>query len=205
MTLPTSHQIWLILELASGWSILAFVDACAVIIVVRMATGKINLSRLISEPTGDASMSRFQLLIFTYVISLSLFMISLQHDPPGFPDITGGLLSLLGISASTYAVSKGIQYSTDSGIAEKAPVVEVTPRQVTIKSGGTATVKAQVTHGVNQSVNWTTDSNGGTLTPKDQAATFIAPAVNTETQVRITAASAQNPSVSDVAIVTIEP
>lgn len=205
MSLITTAHLWLALKLATGTSILLFVDACAVIIVMQMATGRINLSRLISEPTGDASMSRFQLLIFTYVISLALFMISVQRNPPSFPEISSGILSLLGISASTYAVSKGIQYSTEGGTAEKDPVVELSPRQASVKAGATTIVTARVTHGINQNVNWTADPNIGTLAVKDLVATFTAPAVPAATTVRITAASAQKASVIDTATITVTP
>jgi hypothetical protein len=57
-------------------------------------------------------MSRFQLLIFTLVIALSLFLVVVSKMQ--FPDtIPPEILTLLGISASTYAVSKGIQVSAN--------------------------------------------------------------------------------------------
>ena len=55
-------------------------------------------------------MSRFQLLIFTFVIAISLFVL-VEANRGSIPDIPSGVLTLLGISASTYAVSKGIAYS----------------------------------------------------------------------------------------------
>jgi UDP-N-acetylmuramyl pentapeptide phosphotransferase/UDP-N-acetylglucosamine-1-phosphate transferase len=88
---------------------------------------------LISEKSASgppaASMSRFQFLIFTFVISLSLFLIVVSNAQlrqtdenakraadqtlPGFPEIPGGVLALLGISASSYTVSKAIQSNKD--------------------------------------------------------------------------------------------
>lgn len=85
-----------------------------------------HLELLLSEKDGSgASMSRFQLFVFTFVIALSLFLIvvsranlaqapanAARQDAPNnaeFPDIPGGVLALLGISASSYTVSKAIQ------------------------------------------------------------------------------------------------
>src|SRR6202008_5160127 len=65
---------------------------------------------LVNEANGQASMSRFQLLIFIFVIAVSLFEV-VENRTTTFPEIPSGILTLLGISASTYAVSKGISYS----------------------------------------------------------------------------------------------
>src|SRR5215471_19074358 len=88
-------------------------------ILAGIASGKIDISRLLEEKGangekgGGASMSRFQLLIFTFVIALSLFLIVVNTG--AFPDkIPPEVLTLLGISATTYAVSKGIQAGSQS-------------------------------------------------------------------------------------------
>ena len=87
-------------------------------VLAAIASGKIDISRLLEEKspdgaTGVASMSRFQLLIFTFVIALSLFLIVVNTG--AFPDkIPPEVLTLLGISATTYAVSKGIQAGSQS-------------------------------------------------------------------------------------------
>jgi hypothetical protein len=88
-----------------------FLGGLAVILLVKIATDKIDLEWLISEDNGHASMSRFQLLIFTFVIAISL--VKLTESLGHFPTIDSGVLTLLGISASTYAVGKGIQMSGD--------------------------------------------------------------------------------------------
>jgi len=78
------------------------------LILAGIATGKIDISQLLSESGGGASMSRFQLLIFTFVIGLSFFLIVVSTGK--FPSpIPSGVMTLLGISATTYGVSKGIQ------------------------------------------------------------------------------------------------
>jgi amino acid transporter len=96
-----------------GWILCLFIAALGFILIVWIWTGKIDLSQLLSEANGDASMSRFQLLIFTFVIAISLFML-VEKSSSVIPDIPNGVLTLLGISASTYAVGKGISYSQPS-------------------------------------------------------------------------------------------
>ena len=92
-----------------GFVLCLFIGLLALTILYLIWTRKINLSQLLSEANGDASMSRFQLLIFTFVIAIALFEI--VESSMKFPDIPQGVLVLLGISASTYAVGKGISYS----------------------------------------------------------------------------------------------
>lgn len=106
-----------------GYILCIFIGLLAGTIVWFIWTNKINLSALISETNGDASLSRFQLLIFTFVVAVSLFYLVEQRANSKtagiegtFPDIPTGVLTLLGISASTYAVGKGISYSRDEGV-----------------------------------------------------------------------------------------
>src|SRR5258708_35286355 len=110
------------LELVIGYLVCGVVGLFALLILWMILKGEINLDLLISEKTGEASMSRFQLLIFTFVIGLSFFLIVVSNaktvetstNPahpagPVLPDVPGGVLGLLGISASSYTVSKAIQ------------------------------------------------------------------------------------------------
>ncbi len=93
-------------------------------ILAAIASGKIDISKILEEKsaeggTGAASMSRFQLLIFTFVIALSLFLIVVNTGH--FPDkIPPEILTLLGISATTYAVSKGITAGSQQNAAPPA-------------------------------------------------------------------------------------
>ncbi len=91
-----------------------FLAALAALVIVKIFTGSIDLQFLISEANGHASMSRFQLLIFTFVIAISLF--KLVELKGVLPEVPNGILTLLGISASTYAVGKGISYSREEGV-----------------------------------------------------------------------------------------
>ena len=104
----------------TAWTALGLMTALAVTVIYYMWTGKIDLRRLISEPTGDASMSRFQLLIFTFVVAFGFFLVMVSGEKPAFPAvIPSSVLALLGISASSYLVSKGIQFSSDQGATHK--------------------------------------------------------------------------------------
>jgi hypothetical protein len=100
---------WVTAASICGYVACLFLGVLAAIILIFIWTGKIDLSQLIAEANGEASMSRFQLLIFTFVVAISLFAI--VESKMTFPDIPSGILTLLGISASTYAVGKGISYS----------------------------------------------------------------------------------------------
>ena len=104
------------LWVATGWVLLVALSAITATLIYYMWSGRINLARLISEPNGDASMSRFQLLVFTLVVAFALFIIIVSGDKPSFPEvIPPSVLTLLGISASSYLVSKGIQFSSSEG------------------------------------------------------------------------------------------
>jgi hypothetical protein len=159
------------LVVATGWVILGFIALLEATVIWLMIQGKINLNRLISEPNGDASMSRLQLLIFTFVIGASLFLVIAAKAPPALPDdIPTGVLTLLGISGSTYLVSKGIQFSTPEGTADRPPRVTVQPKEVDTK-GLQHPITQQFTvmfdRGSDQRVVWTIDSTPvlGSITP----------------------------------------
>lgn len=110
--------------LGKGCELLAclFLGGFATIVLFKIATDKIDLEWLISEDNGHASMSRFQLLIFTFVIAISF--VRYVEDKGEFPKIDSSVLTLLGISASTYAVGKGIQKSGDG----EGPIAPNTPK-----------------------------------------------------------------------------
>ena len=93
----------------TGFVLCLFLGLLGLTILYLIWTKQLNLHQLLSEADGSASMSRFQLLIFTFVIAFSLFEI--VQSGMKFPEIPTGILTLLGISASTYAVGKGISYS----------------------------------------------------------------------------------------------
>ncbi|HEY6181388.1 MAG TPA: hypothetical protein VIW67_04030 [Terriglobales bacterium] len=119
------------LELLAGYVICLLVAVIGLVVVWKIATGQIDISKILAEKDGtpgsigSASMSRFQLLIFIFVIALSFFLVVIsnikivQANPsgktPALPDVPNGVLALLGISASSYAVGKAIQHGAGTG------------------------------------------------------------------------------------------
>jgi hypothetical protein len=108
------------LVLVMGWIIAILIGFLGLIVAWKILSGKIDLQFLISEDNGHASLSRFQFLIFTFVIAggLLLFIIhalacSDCKSVPGFPVIPGSILALLGISSGSYVTAKGIQTSKE--------------------------------------------------------------------------------------------
>lgn len=99
------------LSTASTYAALMIALLFALPVLIDIATGKIDISAVLEESGGGASMSRFQLMIFTFVIA-SCFVLIVIHTQK-FPEVRPDILELLGISATTYAVSKGIQAGSD--------------------------------------------------------------------------------------------
>lgn len=109
------------LQAAVGYGLLLLLFFFGAVVLINMVTGKIDISKLLEEKgSSGASMSRFQLLIFTFVIAMSFFLIVTKSGQ--LPNVPTDVLTLLGISASTYAVSKGIQAGSNDGADKKAKV-----------------------------------------------------------------------------------
>jgi hypothetical protein len=117
------------LKVVLSYEILILTFFYGLMVLLYMASGEIDLTMLLCEPKGNdkdgnpiygASMSRFQLLIFTFVIALSLLLITIANGAKKFPAVPSEILVLLGISASTYAVGKGIQSSSSAAAADGA-------------------------------------------------------------------------------------
>lgn len=121
-----------------GYGVCLFMGLLCATILWMIWTGKINLSSLLTEANGQASMSRFQLLIFTMIIAISFFI--LVERGAKFPDIPEGVLTLLGISASTYAVGKGISYSRDEGVTTPAERASVRATAEALSATGASSV-----------------------------------------------------------------
>jgi hypothetical protein len=123
------------LALFMGWILAVLIAAFAVTIIGKMWKGQIDLKFLIAGDDGDASLSRFQFLIFTFVIALSLFLIIVnQTGGPAFPkEIPGGILALLGISGGSYVASKGVDASTPPTTTTTTITPNPTPLPPTVK------------------------------------------------------------------------
>jgi len=124
---PPTDPNFHLLALVMGWIITVLIAAFALAIIYKMIRGDINLMYLISGTDGDASLSRFQFLIFTFVIALGLFLIILSASPPSFPAIPGGILALLGISGGSYVTSKAVDANAGKPQVVVAPVAPPPP------------------------------------------------------------------------------
>ncbi len=92
----------------------------AAVVLYLILCGKIDLTGILSEPRvpGDkndpkASLSRFQFLIFTFVIAGLYLILSLESG--NFVDIPDSVLVLLGISGGSYLISKGVGKNGKTG------------------------------------------------------------------------------------------
>jgi amino acid transporter len=129
------------LKVAIGWGGALLIGLLGLTVIYRMFTGTIDLSQLVSEPSGDASMSRFQLLVFTFVVAISFLLITVAKDQ--IADIPNTVLALLGISAGSYVVSKGIQ--KDITLAQMQASVNVSPGVLNASPGQSVTFTASAT------------------------------------------------------------
>ena len=100
------------LALVAGYVIVALVGLLGLLILFYMMTGRIDLTWLISEKEngGAASLSRFQFLLFTFVVAMCILVLTLEGGE--FPQLNEDILGLLGISGGSYLIAKGIQHST---------------------------------------------------------------------------------------------
>lgn len=106
------------LGLVIGWILTIFLGLLGAVILWKIIDGTIDLTYLVSDELGWASLSRFQFLVFTFVIAMSLFYVIASQTPPSYPKIPAEILGLLGISGGSFVLSKGIQSSRDVSMTE---------------------------------------------------------------------------------------
>jgi hypothetical protein len=193
------------LTLVAGYLVCGTVGILAALVLWNIADGSIDLSRLLSEPTGDASLSRFQFLVFTIVIALSLFLVIVSAKPAAFPNIPGTVLSLLGISGSSYLISKGIQFSDPAGVTDRSTDIVISPVTAIVRYGQTQQFKADVPRKPGSSVTWQVIAGIGTISATGlYAAPAAPPAATTQQQhATIQVTSDELPDGSDLAVVTL--
>ncbi len=183
------------LALTIGWTLCAFVIFLEAAIVYLILRGTIDLSRLISEPNGDASMSRFQFLVFTFVVTLCLFLIVAGHEnAPAFPDIPGSVLALLGISASSYTVSKAIQFTSADGVQERPAEIYIVPGSRTFLLGESFRFTATIIRSEETGLRWSIVPGVGTI---DSTGLYTAPSALLQdfVYVQVRASLVNNPEV----------
>ena len=106
------------LKVAAGYTVLLFLLAFGGVVLWKTVVRN-EIGTLLEEHGGGASMSRFQFLIFTFVVAFGIVFLLAKNNQ--FPDVPADVLTLIGISASTYAVSKGIVASSPDLQAKGVP------------------------------------------------------------------------------------
>ena len=114
-----------------GFILCLFIGLLALTILYLIWTNKINLQHLLSEADGSASMSRFQLLIFTFVIAISFFEIvesgmKLPDIPTTISSMMSRAISCRGLSEVTTAMSAKLE--TTSPISGRFPLSRLPPQ-----------------------------------------------------------------------------
>lgn len=157
------------LGLAIGWILTVFIALLGVKILWKIFKDEINLDYLISDAEGYASLSRFQFLVFTFVVAMSLFYLIVMKTPPDYPAIPNQILALIGISGGSYVISKGIQ-----GDARTPTLIISGPASTAAIGGAPMQFHAKATGLVDETVIWsldppegrgTIDANTGLYTP----------------------------------------
>lgn len=115
-------------KLIAVWIMVVFIGILTGIVLWKIVTGAIDLKMLVSEENGQASMSRFQFLIFTFAVVLMWIYLFLCKGGTEFVPIPETVLGLLGISGGSYVASKGIQkgYETEK-VKKGVPTGPTTP------------------------------------------------------------------------------
>ncbi|MGD8310768.1 MAG: hypothetical protein PVG98_15135 [Chromatiales bacterium] len=102
----------------------AVIVAFAAAVLWQIIDGKIDLFGIVAEPEKvatyggkpKASLSRFQFLVFTFVIAGLFLMLSIESG--GFVNIPDNVLILLGLSGGGFLVSKTIGGSQARSVAD---------------------------------------------------------------------------------------
>jgi len=118
--------IWTWISAAVAIAIALVIVTFALIVAWKLLRGQIDLTYLLAEPAAPpipgadpteppeipkASISRFQFLIFTFVIAGVYLVLCLEAGR--FVEIPQEVILLLGVSGTSYAASKGIKAAAD--------------------------------------------------------------------------------------------
>lgn len=151
--MPTN--IWTWVSAGVAIALAALIMSFAIVIIIKLFTGAIDLRWLLAEPAGPiqpgahpeepgtqpkASISRFQFLIFTFVIAGVYLVLCLESGR--FVEIPENVILLLGVSGTSYAASKGIKAAADTSQRNAAvttggdPIQAASPRPLGPNANG---------------------------------------------------------------------
>jgi hypothetical protein len=125
---------WHTLAMIIGIGITVVILGLAAVVLWKIFTGAIDLTFLIAEADNKASLSRFQFLVFTFVVAGIFLLLSIESGT--FVDLPDNVLILLGLSGGSYVVSKGLSVNAKKsdpgtetkGAPEKTDVPPAAPR-----------------------------------------------------------------------------
>jgi FtsH-binding integral membrane protein len=103
-----------LIRVVAAWAAALMVVGLGTYVLFRIYRGKIDLDAVVGDKNGDASMGRFQILIFTFVVAFCFLYVVTAPNADGLPDVPASVLTMLGISGSAFLVSKGIDGETES-------------------------------------------------------------------------------------------
>jgi hypothetical protein len=110
------------LAVIAGAIIVGLIGILGFLLLVSIARGDIELDSLLTEKGAagaPASLSRFQFLVFTFVVAMCLVVLTLESGE--FPQLNEDILVLLGISGGSYVVAKSIQSGAARSAAPPSP------------------------------------------------------------------------------------
>jgi hypothetical protein len=104
----------------------------AAMVLWKIYTNQISLLGLLAEPAqadkaGEpkASLSRFQFLIFTFVVAGLFLLLSIEAGT--LVEIPNNVLALMGLSGGSYLISKGVSQSKSAPPKQPTTPPPVTP------------------------------------------------------------------------------
>ena len=117
-------SLWPLLTNIIGVAVIVIIFGLALAVVYRLAFTPDALSGLIAEPADangqqKASLSRFQFLVFTFVVAGLFLLLSIEAGT--FVEVPPTVLGLIGISGGAFVISKGISKSDPKSDPKSGP------------------------------------------------------------------------------------
>ena len=110
---------WNGLALFVGFALVILLLLIGIVLVWKIFTGAINIDNLLLDDQNKSSLSRFQFLVFTFVIAGLYLLLCLESG--SFVSVPQDTLLLLGLSSGSYVLSKGIDKNAKNAAPPKTP------------------------------------------------------------------------------------